>query len=210
MIEPEDEIITQEMVGSREIIAIMGETILVDGDYDGEYFATQFHWRVSKAGYVYANGLSSSEQKRLSGSQWKGYNHGSYVYLHHLVAGPMPPSYAGRKWWRRHKNGNKLDNRSTNIEWVTAKQSANERPQTPPHIPKNPRSLTYTPYRGVARQMVNGVPGRGFLVWVGAVYEGTFYDLEEAARHYDEVAFYKWGKRAILNFPDEWLDEADK
>lgn len=80
--------------------------VLVDGDYDGEWFRS-FEWIVNPAGYV----LTSNAPSFVS----------IHIYLHHLV---LP---ARRGYWRSFKNGNKLDCRSRNLEYVTPSEIALKR-----------------------------------------------------------------------------------
>lgn len=83
-----------------------GKEVLVDGDYDGEYFS-EYAWYVNPGGYVY--------RRRFVGEG------GGYVYLHQEV------SRTPKGLWTRFKDGNKLNCRSCNLEWVTPKESANKR-----------------------------------------------------------------------------------
>lgn len=83
-----------------------GKSVLVDGDYDGEYFG-QFKWYVNPGGYVY--------RRRYAGEG------GGYVYLHQEV------SRTPDGMWTSFKNKDKLDCRSANLEWVTPKESASRR-----------------------------------------------------------------------------------
>lgn len=78
--------------------------VLVDGDYDGEWFAS-LPWRVHTTGYVMlgANGAELISQVIPE------------RYLHHLVL-PKRKGYI-----RTHLNGNRLDNRSCNIGYMTMK-----------------------------------------------------------------------------------------
>lgn len=83
-----------------------GKTALVDGDYDGEYFS-QYNWYVNPGGYIY--------RRRYAGEG------GGYVYLHQEV------SRTPQGLWTRFKDGNKLNCRSCNLEWVTPQESAQKR-----------------------------------------------------------------------------------
>lgn len=83
-----------------------GKVALVDGDYDGEYF-NQYTWYLNPGGYVY--------RRRYAGEG------GGYVYLHLEVS--RPPT--GK--WANFIDGDKLNCRSYNLEWVTPKESARRR-----------------------------------------------------------------------------------
>lgn len=92
-----------------------GKYALVDGDYDGDYFS-QYKWALLPNGYVtqYSHREFIVDDKT---GEVVGHDN-SFQYLHRMVARP-PKGY-----WARHKNGDKLDCRSANLEWVTPKYSA--------------------------------------------------------------------------------------
>jgi hypothetical protein len=83
-----------------------GKHVLVDGDYDGEYFG-QYGWYINPGGYVY--------RRRYTGEG------GGYIYLHQEV------SQTPKGMWTNFKDKNKLNCRSYNLEWVTPSQSAQMR-----------------------------------------------------------------------------------
>lgn len=85
-----------------------GKFALVDGDYDGEYFA-QYKWYLMPNGYI---GRARVEDR-------SGPN--SYVYLHQEVSRPPVDLLVD------HINGNRLDNRSCNLRWCTRKQNTHNR-----------------------------------------------------------------------------------
>lgn len=95
-----------------------GKYALVDGDYDGEYFA-QYHWALLPNGYIarYGHREAITDEKTGLVTGWDE----SFIYLHREVA--RPP----KGMWVRFKNGNKLDCRSSNLEWVTPKETAASR-----------------------------------------------------------------------------------
>lgn len=92
-----------------------GKFTLVDGDYDGEYFA-QFKWYLDVYGYVYRNQFI---RKIKEGSEWK--NITEKILLHRLITGRR------KGYWSDHINRNKLDNRSRNLRLVSPKESAANR-----------------------------------------------------------------------------------
>lgn len=78
--------------------------VLVDGDYDGEWFAG-IPWRVHYNGFVMIGNSPDSILGQQFGTGLR--------YLHHFVL-PKKEGYQ-----RYHLNGNKLDNRSCNIGYIT-------------------------------------------------------------------------------------------
>lgn len=173
--------------------------VLVDGDYDGEYFSGM-PWKVGTSGYVC---LPKSFAKSAFGEEKK------MLYLHNLV---IP----AKKMYRVHfKNGDKLDCRSSNLEKLTAKEFTALREKRyesgvlkrrggslgPIQRTSRPKSSQYKGVSRVAKSVVNGK--KWFAQSSGVGYIGSFHSEEEAAKAYDEVAKKIWGDKAILNFPDE-------
>lgn len=90
--------------------------VIVDGDYDGEYIAG-FRWKIfPESGYVYRPIDSMALRNEKTGELISGvYENSRVLYLHHLVL-PLVPGF-----WVRHIDGNKLNNRSVNLEYRTPK-----------------------------------------------------------------------------------------
>jgi hypothetical protein len=188
-IEPEDRIVTQEQVGTRVIYTYdTHERILVDDDYDGELFANHYRWRLFRPSLrqlsPYVHGFKRGSSSKLPG-RW--------FYLHRLVAGEVP-----KGMWVTHKNGDTLDNRSTNITLITPSQSALTRKQSSLLTSKRPVAR---PYRGVEHGLDEN---RTYYVTFRGVYQGTYATAEEAAQAYDELAYSTYGEKATLNFPAEY------
>lgn len=164
-------------------------TVLVDGDYDGEWFSS-LPLRVMTTGYVQVVPVSRPT----------GLFSGQFVYLHQLV---MPKK---KGYWVYHLNGNLLDNRSANLVYMTPKDVIARRKQ--PKRKTTSPGLTGSKYRGVSRLNKRDdkyglwVSKSRWTVYVGKKYSGTFGSEEEAARQYDKLAKEEWGDLAHLNFPE--------
>lgn len=158
--------------------------VLVDGDYDAEYFR-EFNWAVNHGGYVY------KRTRELVLNEGTGETTGAhrhlYTYLHQLVL----PAREGL--WTHHINGNKLDCRSVNLEYITPHDSCMNR--------KLFKIVSNRKYRGVSYPSDNHGPR--YWVRIQKRYIGGYDTAEEAARAYDREAIRVFGDRAILNFPKE-------
>lgn len=172
-------------------------TVLVDGDYDGEYFG-QFYLRILPLGYVVLGSERVSVVNNKTGEYTPKKRDGKYHYLHHMV---LP---AKKGYWVRFKNGNKLDCRSRNLEYVTPSQSALWRPPG--------RPVGKSGYHGVFRPSSRSITGGRH--WVSktqwqVVFKrqilGFYIDKEEAARAYDTAARSAGVPEYKLNFPKEGI-----
>lgn len=106
------------------------------------------------------------------------------VYMHRLLAG------AGRGEVVDHVNRNGLDNRRKNLRLVTRGQNKLNSP-----LPKNNKSG----FRGVTFDAKKN-RWRAFIGYGGALhYLGSFENVEDAARAYDEAATLHHGEFANLN-----------
>lgn len=90
-------------------IADSDELAVVDDRYAG---LAKYKWRFDKDGYV---------MRKAKGRR---------IYLHHVIL----PGIAGTDMVRDHINRNKLDNRCSNLRWLTRAQSAqNKNPYVRKH-----------------------------------------------------------------------------
>lgn len=131
-----------------------GKFVLVDGDYDGEYFS-QFTWYLNPAGYAVRDG-------RCEGSK-------SYIYLHKEVIGVIPKGMMAD-----HIDRDKLNNRSCNLRAVTPSGNSRNRPQS-----AGVKSLSG--YRGVtSRKTCKGfdarIRGKHLGRFISAVAAAKAYD----------------------------------
>lgn len=161
--------------------------VLVDGDYDGEWFATM-DWLVMRNGYVASRAYFTDDRSKI-------------LYLHHLVL-PAKPGY-----WIAFKNRNKFDCRSANLEYRTPLDSAVMRKQRTYRLPGGNGGLWHSQYRGVSR-MGRVQDGKAYVneKWTANIqgsYLGVFNSEIEAAKAYDSAARRIYKDRATLNFPEE-------
>ena len=102
--------------------------VLVDGDYDGEYFST-LCLRVLPAGHVQVVGYGTLERDKNGVKiphNFGGEKKRSHKYLHELIL-PNRPGL-----WKHYIDGNKFNNRSCNLEYVTPKEMMKyRRPRSP-------------------------------------------------------------------------------
>lgn len=149
--------------------------------------------------------IDDEDRDLLSAYVWHVGSHGYYtayrrgagrvgvrrhVLLHHLILQRIAVQPA-RHYKADHINGDKLDNRRSNLRWVTPEQST-----------WNTRAHAQTGYKGV--YPVTGYPNR-FTAKVETrkrrYYLGVFSSVEEAARAYDAKVRELSDGYARVNFP---------
>lgn len=155
-----------------------GLCTLVDGDYDGEYFAG-FTWYVNPSGYV----VRTNDK------------HNGYLFLHQEVA------RAPKGLVTDHINRNKLDNRSCNLRWATpAQNGANSKMRH--HMNPYRGVVQSRQWRtNVAGERYLYTSPYYRVLLNKKRLKQRFTDPEEAARAYDKEAKKLWGDFAVLNFP---------
>ena len=133
----------------------------------------EFCWHQSPTGYVTRSGNTPGTR-----------------YLHRVILGALQGQEVD------HINGDKLDNRSTNLRFATRSQNL-----------ANTRILrrNTSGFKGVNRRKdVSVKPWRAYITHGGTFYAlGCFETAEEAARAYDTRAREVFGEFALLNFGEE-------
>ena len=147
-----------------KIILPSGHECLIDDEYE---YLSSWKWKMSSKGYV----CCEVTKKR--------------VFLHHIILPKMDGLFCD------HINGNRADNRKSNLRYVTPKQNTWNRKR---------HKGGSSQYKGVrleagkywrAKIRIDGVQ-----TWLG-----YFETEEDAARAYDVAAKEAFGEYARLNFP---------
>ncbi len=165
--------------------------VLVDDDYDGEYFSC-FKWYISPHGYAYRP-VGKHDQEYTG-------KHGRIIYLHQEVARTPKGMVTD------HINRNKLDNRSCNLRWADWILSAQNRKQ-----PKRVKTGSCG-YKGVwdiyanrpeakSKYKARKVLPKRYATKVARETVSYHTTPLEAAKAYDKLAYARWGELAELNFP---------
>lgn len=102
-----------------------------------------------------------------------------------------------------HVNGDKLDNRRTNLRLATKSQNEQNK--------RKRRSNTTSRYKGVVKMTNRKKCWRATLTMEGYnLHLGTFYTEEEAAIAYNEAAYKHFGEFALLNEIDKPISSEKK
>lgn len=139
---------------------------------------------VQHSGNWYSHRAQPGTEKYYAAKQVGG-NKPKKLFLHNLIMNTPDHLVVD------HKNGNRLDNRRSNLRLCTQKNNLANR--------KNRNS---TGFRGVRRQRSGGYQA---LIMSGNNMRlglGTYSTAEEAGRAYDAAAKKMFGEFATLNFPE--------
>ena len=157
---------------TKEILLTHGHVALVD-DADFEWL-NQWKWHVTPRGYA------RRAVPREGGQRW--------VLMHRQIL-DAPPHL-----WSDHINGNRLDNRRSNLRLVTPLQNGRNKV-----VARSNRMASR--FKGVAKRHNK---------WTAAIYPhgkrihlGYFFTEEDAAHAYDRAARQYFGEYAGLNFPTD-------
>lgn len=162
----------------KKIPLTQNRFVLVD-DEDFDSLA-QFHWNLS-------NGYATRRLRRLNGRQRDAKMHRDII---------KPP--AGMQV--DHINGNKLDNRRSNLRLASARQNRQNRP-APKHNTSGFKGVSYRKDRGTWMAQIKDSNGKHRHL-------GTFSSPTMAAKTYDVAAIKYFGEFAWLNFERKDYDPA--
>lgn len=144
-------------------------------DKEFAYLADEYKWTLSSTGYA-TTGSSS----------------GAKIKLHRIILGAKDGEYTD------HINGNRIDNRLTNLRAVTHQQNM-----------MNVRPRSSNGYKGISRMSQSRITENTRKIWRAYIKPnkkqislGLHETPEQAAKAYDKAAKEYFGEYAYLNFPD--------
>lgn len=147
-----------------ELLDSEGNTHIAMLDREDEHVLGSYTWRICPSGYV---------RRRYDGN---------VIYLHRQIMAAPPDMQVD------HINGNRADNRKTNLRLCTSAQNTQNS-----FVPKN----NSTGFKGVSRR------GGYWVARIGAdgrlFFLGRFLDPREAAHAYNRAAIRLHGEFARLN-----------
>lgn len=157
---------------------VNGGSAIVDAD-DYETL-NQFRWFKSSMGYAYRQGWHPGP--RTSENHWQ-------IFLHREINKTPDSAFTD------HINGNKLDNRKSNLRTVNKAQNSTNRPKIRKEIlTSNLKGVSYHKLTGLWRARISD----------GGVDKTTYHKTEQqAALDYNRMAVERFGEYAHLNqLPD--------
>lgn len=156
----------------------LGKFILVDGDYDGEYFS-QYKWFLNAGGYPVR-------------MPWVNEGRGSsHIYLHREIVKPPPGMVVD------HINRDKLDNRSCNLRSITKAQNTYNRSR---YGNRRFKGVTYGGTNGRTNMDGTKWTSKRYWAYFRGKFLGSFATEEQAARAWDEAAYEVYGEFGVYNF----------
>lgn len=159
-----------------EIPLTQGKVALVD---DEDAHLAQLRWFADKHSHTF---YAARNKPKVNGK------HQGLIRLHQMVMGAPPPGME-----IDHINGNGLDNRRSNLRFVSHKQNQ--------HNHRARRAKTGTHFKGVYWHSLKRYWWSQIQVDGKSICLGLFPTPEAGARAYDEAALRYHGEHARLNFP---------
>lgn len=155
----------------RDIHLINGAVAIVDDDDFVRLSA--FRWRADRGGYAVRMAHLGIDRK------------GRLVAMHRVVAAAAPGDIVD------HINGNRLDNRRSNLRLSTHAGNS-----------QNRRATGASGFKGVTLHRQTGKWQAAIKPGGRNIHLGLFTDPVIAARSYDRAATEHYGDSARLNFPE--------
>jgi hypothetical protein len=153
-----------------KLIPLSNSDLCATVDDEDFEFLSQWEWRLAHNGYA------------ISGR--------GTIRMHRAVMKPKPRQQVD------HINGDRIDNRRTNLRLATRQANARNRP-------RNAVRNHGARYKGIFRCTETQRWRARIEAPSGRINLGTHATQEDAAKAYDRAALKHWGVFARLNFPDE-------
>lgn len=155
----------------KEIKLANTDKVAIVDDEDRDLF--RYRWRLHPRGYAQTT--------------FPGYGD---TYMHRVIMERMLARALSNTEYVDHINGDKLDNRRSNLRLASASQN---------NANRGPAANNKTGYRGVVKD--NRKVGC-YRAYCGHTYLGRFSDPKAAALAYNKAAILKYGPYAKLNDVD--------